>query len=291
MPPLGISTVSPGLVGSSVDRPPCSPRRRGRSTKWWCIRRLCRRDASTPSRRDNNRRSTGRAGRWGCAWKLMLTVSPFTSSPLITSINSALGALARQILAGPLVLGDADARHRLDADQRHQIALRSEAALSTSAPAERARAPPHETESTGRKAQGGAWDLLEGLMSLLSRVRRHKGAVEPVQGGHRSMVNIYLFIELLHTASAVATVDTLKALQMHNCKFANVVVLVGGEARGAARLQGLDRRRQGAAEPRSPRSTAWCRPTSSPWSARRSAIVNARLPNCRLSGRRPSAAR
>jgi hypothetical protein len=39
------------------------------------------------------------------------------------------------------------------------------------------------------------------------------------------MVNIYLFIELLHTANAGASVDTLKALQMENCKFANVVVL------------------------------------------------------------------
>jgi DNA-binding Lrp family transcriptional regulator len=39
------------------------------------------------------------------------------------------------------------------------------------------------------------------------------------------MVNIYLFIELLHTASAITTVDTLKALSMDNCKFANVVVL------------------------------------------------------------------
>ena len=39
------------------------------------------------------------------------------------------------------------------------------------------------------------------------------------------MVNIYLFIELLHTANAVTTVDTLKAMQMENCKFANVVVL------------------------------------------------------------------
>jgi hypothetical protein len=39
------------------------------------------------------------------------------------------------------------------------------------------------------------------------------------------MVNIYLFIELLHTANAVATVDTLKALEMQNCQFANVVVL------------------------------------------------------------------
>ena len=39
------------------------------------------------------------------------------------------------------------------------------------------------------------------------------------------MVNIYLFIELLHTANAVTRVDTLKAMQMQNCKFANVVVL------------------------------------------------------------------
>ena len=39
------------------------------------------------------------------------------------------------------------------------------------------------------------------------------------------MVNIYLFIELLHTANAVTTVETLKAMQMQNCKFVNVVVL------------------------------------------------------------------
>jgi hypothetical protein len=39
------------------------------------------------------------------------------------------------------------------------------------------------------------------------------------------MVNIYLFIELLHTANAVATVEMLKALRLDNCKFANVVVL------------------------------------------------------------------
>jgi len=39
------------------------------------------------------------------------------------------------------------------------------------------------------------------------------------------MVNIYLFIELLHTANAVTTVDTLKALELKNCAFANVVVL------------------------------------------------------------------
>jgi len=39
------------------------------------------------------------------------------------------------------------------------------------------------------------------------------------------MVNVYLFIELTHSASAAKTVDTLKALSMDNCKFANVVVL------------------------------------------------------------------
>jgi DNA-binding Lrp family transcriptional regulator len=39
------------------------------------------------------------------------------------------------------------------------------------------------------------------------------------------MVNIYLFIELLHTANAVTTVNMLKAIRMENCKFANVVVL------------------------------------------------------------------
>ena len=39
------------------------------------------------------------------------------------------------------------------------------------------------------------------------------------------MVNIYLFIELLHTANAMATIDTLKALEMQSCNFANVVKL------------------------------------------------------------------
>ena len=39
------------------------------------------------------------------------------------------------------------------------------------------------------------------------------------------MVNIYLFIELLHTANAMTTVDMLKAIQMENCNLANVVVL------------------------------------------------------------------
>jgi len=39
------------------------------------------------------------------------------------------------------------------------------------------------------------------------------------------MVNIYLFIELLHSANAMATLDTLKALEMANCQFANVVKL------------------------------------------------------------------
>ena len=35
----------------------------------------------------------------------------------------------------------------------------------------------------------------------------------------------YLFLELLSSANAVATVDTLKALSLENCKFANVVAL------------------------------------------------------------------
>lgn len=39
------------------------------------------------------------------------------------------------------------------------------------------------------------------------------------------MVNIYLFIELLGSTSVTATVDTLKALEMENCQFANVVRL------------------------------------------------------------------
>ncbi|MGK2923562.1 MAG: hypothetical protein ACSLE4_12425 [Methyloceanibacter sp.] len=39
------------------------------------------------------------------------------------------------------------------------------------------------------------------------------------------MVNIYLFIELLHSANAMATLDTIKALELANCKFANVVML------------------------------------------------------------------
>ena len=39
------------------------------------------------------------------------------------------------------------------------------------------------------------------------------------------MVNVYLFIELLRAASASEVVDKLKALELGECKFANVVVL------------------------------------------------------------------
>jgi len=39
------------------------------------------------------------------------------------------------------------------------------------------------------------------------------------------MVNIYLFIELLGAASADTTLNTLKDLELANCKFANVVQL------------------------------------------------------------------
>lgn len=41
------------------------------------------------------------------------------------------------------------------------------------------------------------------------------------------MLNIYLFIELLHTADAATTIDTLKSMRLENCKFANVVALSG----------------------------------------------------------------
>ena len=81
------------------------------------------------------------------------------------------------------------------------------------------------------------------------------------------MVNIYLFIELLHTANAVTTVDTLKALADAELQIRQCRRLVRGEDRGAARLRRLARRRHAPSSPRSPRSTAWCRPTSSPWSA------------------------
>jgi hypothetical protein len=39
------------------------------------------------------------------------------------------------------------------------------------------------------------------------------------------VVNVYLLIELLRAANAAETVDALKALEMANCKLANVVAL------------------------------------------------------------------
>ena len=39
------------------------------------------------------------------------------------------------------------------------------------------------------------------------------------------MVNVYLFIELLRAANAADVADKLKALELGECKFANVVVL------------------------------------------------------------------
>ena len=41
------------------------------------------------------------------------------------------------------------------------------------------------------------------------------------------MVNVYLFIELLRAANPTEVVDTLKGVDLANCKFANVVVLSG----------------------------------------------------------------
>lgn len=39
------------------------------------------------------------------------------------------------------------------------------------------------------------------------------------------MVNVFLFIELLKMTDASATVERLKAIEMANCKFANVLAL------------------------------------------------------------------
>jgi len=39
------------------------------------------------------------------------------------------------------------------------------------------------------------------------------------------MINVYLFIELLGAANAGATAERLKALELANCRFANVVQL------------------------------------------------------------------
>ena len=69
------------------------------------------------------------------------------------------------------------------------------------------------------------------------------------------MVNIYLFIELLHTASAVTTVDTLKALSLDNCKFANVVVLSDEKLVAQLDCKDFDRRRQG--DPQQDRQGRW----------------------------------
>ena len=62
-------------------------------------------------------------------------------------------------------------------------------------------------------------------MRLAAQLAVHSREADPLVERH--MVNIYLFIELLHTANAVTTVNMLKAIQMENCKFANVVVLSG----------------------------------------------------------------
>lgn len=39
------------------------------------------------------------------------------------------------------------------------------------------------------------------------------------------MINVYLFIELFGAANPTAAMDELKALQMEQCQFANVVML------------------------------------------------------------------
>ena len=50
------------------------------------------------------------------------------------------------------------------------------------------------------------------------------------------MAKIYLLIELLHSADAVATVGALKALPLNNCKFANVVALSDEKVVAGSRL-------------------------------------------------------
>src|SRR3990170_5820484 len=71
-----------------------------------------------------------------------------------------------------------------------------------------------------KRVMGPPW---WGNESTRSRARTVGRIMWP--GRNDPMVNIYLFIELIHTANAASTVDTLKVLQMDNCKFANVVVL------------------------------------------------------------------
>jgi hypothetical protein len=46
-----------------------------------------------------------------------------------------------------------------------------------------------------------------------------------MQNGEKQMVNVYLFIELLRAANPTEIVDTLKGVDLANCKFANVVML------------------------------------------------------------------
>jgi hypothetical protein len=103
------------------------------------------------------------------------------------------------------------------------------------------------------------------------------------------MVNIYLFIELLGSANAMATLDTLKALELENCQFANVVRL--SDEKLVAQLDCEDAPDgDKAILNTSPGSTVWCRPTSSPSFARGSRCPNARPPSCPQRGRRPVAA-
>ena len=81
------------------------------------------------------------------------------------------------------------------------------------------------------------------------------------------MVNIYLFIELLRAASAADTADHIKSLSLANCKFANVVVLSFDKLVAQLDCSSPGDGTKGCSRS-CPRSRAWCRPTSSPWSGR-----------------------
>ena len=85
-------------------------------------------------------------------------------------------------------------------------------------------------------------------------------------------MNIYLFIELLGAANPTQAVDTLKALSMDNCSFANVVML--SDEKLVAQLDCKDSvDGDKAILNKIAKVEGWCRPTSSPSCVRRRVSV------------------
>jgi hypothetical protein len=66
-------------------------------------------------------------------------------------------------------------------------------------------------------------------LRLPARIRRGSlrvdRAIERGPAGSERMINVYLFIELLRAAKAADVAAQLKALDLGECRFANVVVL------------------------------------------------------------------